>query len=36
MTKIKETYHTGGDEFEIIASDDNDDILVIRLRLLNR
>ena len=36
VTKIKETYHTGGDEFEIIASDDNDDILVIRLRLLNR
>eukprot|EP00960_Hanusia_phi_P024643 726338-Hanusia_phi.AAC.3 len=36
VAKIKETYHTGRDEFEIIASDDNADLLVIRLRLLTR
>jgi len=34
--KIKETYHAGGEEFEIIASDDNADDLVIRIRLLKR
>ena len=34
--KIRETYHQGGEEFEIIASDDNADDLVIRIRLLNR
>ncbi len=36
VTKIKETYHTGGDEFEIIQSDDNADLLVVRLRMLHR
>lgn len=36
VVKIKDTYHTGGDEFEIISSDDNADNLVIRLRLLQR
>jgi DNA-directed RNA polymerase II subunit RPB1 len=33
---IKETYHRGGEEFEIIKSDDNADEPVIRLRLMQR
>ena len=36
VQKIKETYHTDGDYLEIISSDDNADLLVIRLRLLKR
>jgi len=28
VDKIKATYHAAGDEFEIIASDDNADLLV--------
>ena len=36
VSKIKETYHSGGEEFEIIASDDNADELVIRIRMLRR
>ncbi|KAJ1495397.1 hypothetical protein T484DRAFT_1762609, partial [Baffinella frigidus] len=28
VEKIKATYHAAGDEFEIIASDDNADLLV--------
>jgi DNA-directed RNA polymerase II subunit RPB1 len=36
VARIKEKYHTGSEEFEIISSDDNADNLVIRIRLLRR